>query len=568
MTVNHGVEASYGHAGTEKTYSHAGTDARTLTPGDEDFRQADINQDGFDGVYPHTTADVRDMLRLGKTQEFKRNFSFVSTLGFISIYMATWEFVLVSLAEGLVNGGFAGLFWTFIGTVVCYSSIVLSLAEMESMAPTSGGQYHWVSEFAPASCQRFLSYSAGWMSTLGWLASTASSVFVCSTLIQSLVEITNVEFVFPNWQYTLMSIAFLVITIFFNTWGAKSLPAIETASLIGHILCFVVTIVPLWVMCPKNSATEVFTSFVDNGGWGNIGTACLVSQVSVLYCNLGDLFSDQSWFLLMRHPGSDSACHISEEVEDASWTVPRVMWWSFVLNVLMGIVVLITMLFCIGTLDDALNAEVPYLQLFVNTGSNAVAFVLTILLLILVFSGNITALATTSREVFAFSRDRGFPFSKWLSKMERKRNIPFNAVYATAFWSAVLCVINIGSTTAFNIIISLTLLALLSTYMLSIGCVSLKRIKGELLPPARWSLGRYGLGINLFALAYSAFAIVFSCFPSSLPVDTDTANWAPAVWAGVILLSVVTYMLHGRRHFTAPVVFVEGKRTGGLQGTG
>jgi hypothetical protein len=41
------------------------------------------------------------------------------------------------------------------------------------------------------------------------------------------------------------------------------------------------------VMCPKNSSKEVFTSFVNNGGWSNIGTACLVSQVSVLYCNLG-----------------------------------------------------------------------------------------------------------------------------------------------------------------------------------------------------------------------------------------------------------------------------------------
>lgn len=243
------------------------------------------------------------------------------------------------------------------------------------------------------------------------------------------------------------------------------------------------------------------------------------------------------------------------------------MWWSYLLNLFMGIIMLITMLFCIGSLDDAMNAGTPYLQLFLNTGSSAVAYALTIILLILIFSGNITALATTSREVFAFSRDRGFPFSRWLSTIEKKRNIPFNAVYATSFWSAVLCVINIGSSTAFNIIISLTLLALLSTYMLSIGCVCLKRLRGEPLPPARWSLGRYGLPINIFAFLYSGFAIVFSCFPTTLPVTTDNANWAPAVWAGVIVLSVATYFLHGSRHFTAPVVFVEGKRTGGLQGT-
>ena len=238
------------------------------------------------------------------------------------------------------------------------------------------------------------------------------------------------------------------------------------------------------------------------------------------------------------------------------------------MNVTLGIITLITMLFCIGTLDEAMNSEAPYLQLFVNTGSQAAALAFTIILFLLIFSGNITALATTSREVFAFSRDKGFPFSRWLSKMELKRHIPFNAVYATSFWSAVLCLINLGSTIAFEIIISLTLLALLSTYMISIGCLCLKRLKGDPLPPARWSLGRWGLPINLFAFVYSAFAIVFTCFPTTLPVDTSSANWAPAVWGGVIVLSAFTYLIHGRKHFTAPVVFVEGKRTGGLQAAG
>jgi choline transport protein len=228
---------------------------------------------------------------------------------------------------------------------------------------------------------------------------------------------------------------------------------------------------------------------------------------------------------------------------------------------------LITMLFLVGPLQDAIDAETPYLKLFLNTGKTGVALFLTILLLILIFSGNITALATTSREVFAFSRDRGFPFSRWLGKIERKRAIPFNAVYAVSFWTAVLCVINIGSTIAFNIIISLSLLALMSTYMLSIGCVALKRLRRERLPPARWSLGRWGMPINCFATVYAGFAVIMACFPLSLPVDLNTANWAPAVWAGVILLSVVTYWLHGRRHFTPPVVFVEGKRTGALQAT-
>lgn len=226
--------------------------------------------------------------------------------------MKVWLIIVYrSLGAGFQNGGFGGLFWVFIATVLCYSTIVASLAEMESMAPTSGGQYHWVSEFAPKKYQKFLSYAAGkssfpgtqvsllitclgWMSTLGWLASVSSSVFVLTTLIQAIISVTNGDFSFPAWQYTLIMLAFLVVTVGFNTWGARTLPMMETVSLFGHIAGFVITIIPLWIMAPKNTASTVFTDVLNNGGWSNVGTSCLVSQISVMYCNLG----------------SDSAVHI------------------------------------------------------------------------------------------------------------------------------------------------------------------------------------------------------------------------------------------------------------------
>lgn len=46
-------------------------------------------------------------------------------------------------------------------TWVFVLAMIASLAEMASMAPTAGGQYHWVSEFAPPSFQKSLSYIVG-----------------------------------------------------------------------------------------------------------------------------------------------------------------------------------------------------------------------------------------------------------------------------------------------------------------------------------------------------------------------------------------------------------------------
>ena len=119
---------------------------------------------------------------------------------------------------------------------------------------------------------------------------------------------------------------------------------------------------------------------------------------------------------------------IAEEVEDASLVVPRCMWWSYVLNVSMGIAILITMLFCIGDLNDAINSPAPYLSLFNNTGSLRVAMMLTVVIFLLIFVGTFTALATTAREAWAFSRDQGFPFSKWISQVKSSAKGPADGV--------------------------------------------------------------------------------------------------------------------------------------------
>jgi choline transport protein len=41
-----------------------------------------------------TEEDQRDMIRMGKKQEFRRNFGFVSIFGYSMTLMATWETLL------------------------------------------------------------------------------------------------------------------------------------------------------------------------------------------------------------------------------------------------------------------------------------------------------------------------------------------------------------------------------------------------------------------------------------------------------------------------------------------
>ena len=52
-----------------------------------------------------------------------------------------------------------------------------------------------VSEFAPPSCQRFLSYIAGWLSALGWQAFIAVAAYQGGVLILNLATLKNPTYV-------------------------------------------------------------------------------------------------------------------------------------------------------------------------------------------------------------------------------------------------------------------------------------------------------------------------------------------------------------------------------------
>lgn len=110
------------------------------TSAQEDRSKMEIDQTAQSTSRSHYDAD--DMLRLGKKQLYTRNFRLFATIGFATIYSSTWEFVLVSSLSGLINGGFGGLFAQFIWTMFGSLMVCMSLAEMSSMAPTAGGQYH------------------------------------------------------------------------------------------------------------------------------------------------------------------------------------------------------------------------------------------------------------------------------------------------------------------------------------------------------------------------------------------------------------------------------------------
>jgi len=101
----------------------------------QEYSRADYQDQDVAKTKGGTSADLADMQRMGRTQELRRNFKFVSIVGFVTILQATWECVLLSNWSGLFNGGTAGLIWTTIIVWLFMLALIASIAEMASMAP-------------------------------------------------------------------------------------------------------------------------------------------------------------------------------------------------------------------------------------------------------------------------------------------------------------------------------------------------------------------------------------------------------------------------------------------------
>lgn len=231
-------------------------------------------------------------------------------------------------------------------------------------------------------------------------------------MIQGLLVLNNVNYIPARWQGTLLVIAITAFCIIFNTFLAKKLPMVEGMVLIIHIVGFFAVLIPLWILAPRNPAEQVFTEFLNLGGWNSNGLAFMVGLLSPVYTLIG----------------ADSAVHMSEEIKDASLVLPRAIMWAAGINGTMGFIMIITFCFCLGSVFDIVQSATgyPFIQVFFNvTNSYAGASIMTAILIVNITSACISTVATVSRQTWSFARDNGLPFSSFIGYVSYLLNFAF-----------------------------------------------------------------------------------------------------------------------------------------------
>ncbi|KAI0539934.1 putative GABA permease [Xylaria digitata] len=505
--------------------------------------------------------DDRDLVRLGKKPVLKRNFGFMSILGFSCTVLITWEGMLIVSTQSLVNGGPAGVIWGYIIVWVGTISTFAVLSELASMAPTAGGQYHWVAMLASRSSGRFLSFITGWVTFAGWQAVTASAAYLIGTLLQSVIILLDSNYAPKPWQTLLFFWAILAFSVFINTIASKTLAHFEGLILILHIFGFFGILIPLVYLSPHGDAS-VFTTFVNGGGWPDQGLSFVIGLPASVFSLIG----------------ADSAVHMSEEIRNATRVVPRAIMISIILNGVLGFAMMIAYLFCLGDLDAVLESQLtlgyPFLYVFqIGVGSTPGAAVMGLIIVILGVCSTVGVLASSSRMLWSFARDRGVPLWRHFIKLQRRTSIPVYTVAFTTMISVLLSLIILGSSVAFNNIVNLSIAGLYSSYFLCCSLLLWRRIQPGSIKPYSQDVAKVGpgnlhwgpwhvpgfLGIanNLFACVYLFVLWFWAFWPPVTPVTPETMNFSVLTFGATILGAIIWYFVRGKKEYKGPIVEVE-----------
>ncbi|KAM0140580.1 hypothetical protein ACHAO1_002264 [Botrytis cinerea] len=186
------------------------------------------------------------------------------------------------------------------------------------------------------------------------------------------------------------------------------------------------------------------------------------------------------------------------------------------------------------------------------------------------------SLASTSRMLWSFARDHGVPGWRTISKIDNRTTIPLWSIAITCIVSCLLALINIGSATVFNDVVSLSVAGLYSSYLICAVLLLYRRLTGGFqtltdisegpvlvnttgaqLVWGPWHVpGVFGIINNTFAIVYLTIVLFFSFWPSALPVTAANMNYSSLVTGAVMIFSIIYYIILGRHEWNGPVVEV------------
>ncbi|CAH2355932.1 GABA-specific permease [[Candida] railenensis] len=493
-----------------------------------------------------SSSDNALLAEIGYKAELTRNFSTLQVFGVAFSIMGLLPSIASVTATALTAGP-AGALWGWIIASLFILTIGVGMAELGSAMPTSGGLYYWTNYFSPPKYKTVISYLVGNTNSIALVGALCSVDYGFAQEVLSIVVIAkDGDFTLTPAKNYGVFVACVVAHIFVTCASSKHISKLQTASIIVNILIIVLYIIALPIGASPNfkDGKYIFGQLDNYSTWPK-GWQFVLSWMPAIW-TIGAF---------------DSCVHMSEEAHNATRSIPIGILGSITTCFVLGTVIIIVTTACIQTDDIAghiigTDLGQPMAQIIYDALGKKWAIAFMILIAIAQFMMGASILTAISRQIWAFARDNGLPFSFWIKKVNKKLSVPINAVWfggIVAILIGCLCLIGpAGSNALFSLYIAGNYFAWGTPifFRLTTGRSKFK--------PGPFYLGKFWSPvISWTAVAFIVFVIIMVMFPAGVNPDRETMNYTCVITPGVWILSLVYYMVYAHKNYHGPCKTVD-----------
>lgn len=443
----------------------------------------------MDGQAGHGVAmddDVRYLEHLGYKQQLSRVMGIWSNFALGFTYLSPVVGIYSLFAYALATGGGAA-FWAIPIVVAGQLMVVLVFGEVASQYPLAGGIYQWARRLNG----RGFGWFTAWIYTWALLVTVAAVAYGAGPYVAALFGAN------PTTGFTIgMAIVMIAIASLINLFGAQLLRKAATIGLVAEIVGALVVGLYLLFFHHRQPVSAIFHH---QGAGGSAYTGAFLAAALMAI-----------WIFY----GFEACGDVAEEVKDPSRRVPRAMLMTLGVGAAVSALLTLGLIMAVPDIGAVVSGkDADPVTTVLNASFGTVAAKLVLVVIVLAFlSCTLAIQAASVRLLFSQGRDGVLPGSRQLARIHPRFHMSPAAVAVALVVPAAIVLASWISTDALAKIISFATVGIYIGFQLVVGAALLARIRGWR-PAGKFSIGAWGLPVNVIALAYGIGAIVNLMWP-------------------------------------------------------
>jgi amino acid transporter len=471
----------------------------------------------------HRDADAHHLAGLGYQSEFKREMSPWANFSLGFTYLSPVVGIYSLFAVSLMAGG-PPMIWSLLIVGVGQLLVALVFSEVVAQFPVAGGVYPWARRL----WGRKYAWMTGWVYFVALLTTIASVTYGAGPYLATMLE-------FESTVNTtiLCALGVLAVATIVNLLGTKVLATVAMFGFAAELIGALVVGVWLLVAHREQSFGVLFDTF---------GTAGSGSYLPA--------FAAAALLGVYQYYGFEACGDVAEEVPDPGRIIPKAMRRTIYIGGAAATFVCLSLILSISDIGAVISGENPdpvgtvLNDAFGSFGSKIVLAVVLISFL----SCAMSLQAAASRLAYSYGRDDMIIGSSLLKKFSAARHVP---PYALIVAAVIPAIIVIGSKVSENALVKIISFASFGIY-LGFQMVVLAALRARLkgwVPSGKYTLGTWGVGVNIAALVYGVIAMVNMAWPRTPDVawyDNYIVWLSAAVVVGIGLVYMAVHPTYGR----------------------